>query len=70
MQIAIGAGGLSACLLWRLSEKTEATSEMWGISRYWWVLIIIVALGYMFGKDLAFKHNEADQATIASDDAS
>ena len=44
----------------------EKSSGLWGISRYWWVLIIVVAMGYLFGKDLALKHNEVDQANTGS----
>ena len=48
------------------SKLKEKSSGRWGIARYWWVLIIVVAMGYLFGKDLALKHNEVDQGNTVS----
>lgn len=47
-------------------KPEKKSSGRWGISRYWWALIIVVALGYMFGKDLALNHNKTDQANAVS----
>jgi len=49
------------------APKEKATGFL-GITRYWWILIIVVVIGYTFGKDLALTHNEADQANTVSTD--
>jgi len=49
------------------APKEKATSIL-GITRYWWIILIVIVIGYTFGKDLALTLNQADQANTVSAD--